>query len=194
MAPGLSTLPSALSDGDLTIRAMRDTTEEYELFATWRNQPEVREWWDPDDPPMTVQSAMAEYQADVRGQTATVASIIEVDGEPVGFVQFYPWSAYASELVAMGISVPAGAWGLDIFIGDPQRVGCGFGSRAVRLLCDHLLDNGGATAIAFGVEKDNARARRAYEKAGLVATREFLDTDTRGGRRVTSVLMVRLAS
>jgi aminoglycoside 6'-N-acetyltransferase len=183
-----------LQDGDLAIRPMRDTAEEYELFATWRNQPEVRDWWDPDDPPMTTESAMAEYQADVRGQTATSASIIEVDGEAVGFVQFYPWAAYASDMTALGISVPAGAWGLDIFIGDPRWIGRGIGSSAVRLLCDHLFENQGATAIAFGVEKDNGRARRAYEKAGLVATGEYLDTDTRGGQRVTSILMVRLAS
>lgn len=183
-----------MQEGDLTIRPMYDAAAEYEQLAAWRNQPHVRAWWDPDDPPMTAETAVAEYQADVAGQGATRAAIIEVGGTPVGFVHFYPWAAYQSDLVAAGITVPAGAWSLDIFIGDLRWVGRGVGSRAVRLICDHLFRDEGASAVAFGVAKDNHRARRAYEKAGMVPTTEFLDTDTRRGERVPSILMVRLAN
>lgn len=178
---------------DLTIRRMRDTAEEYALFAVWRNQPHVREWWDPDDPPMTMESAMAEYQPDVCGPSPTRAAIIEVGAAPIGFIQFYPWSAYAADLAAIDLDVPAGAWGLDIFIGDPQWLGRGIGSRAVRLLCEHLFSHEGASAVAFGVATDNLRARRAYEKAGMVSTTTYLDSDTRHGQRMASILMVRFA-
>ena len=180
-------------DGNLTIRGMRDAPDEYQRFVAWRNLPHVREWWDPDDPPMTLESALEEYGADVAGRTATRAAIIEVDGMPVGFLQFYPWAADPQELVDIGVEVPAGAWGLDIFIGEPEWLSRGVGSRAVRTLCDRLIRDGGATAIAFGVEKGNLRARRAYEKAGLTPTVEFLDSDTRGGERAVSILMVRFA-
>lgn len=189
----MSKVALPIAHGNLTIRAMRDAADEYQRFVAWRNLPHVREWWDPDDPPMTLESAVAEYGADVAGRTATQAAIIEVDGMPVGFLQFYPWAAYSQELVDIGVEVPAGAWGLDIFIGEAAWLGRGVGSRAVRTLCDRLISDAGATAIAFGVEKDNLRARRAYEKAGLTPTVEFLDSDTRGGERVVSILMVRFA-
>jgi aminoglycoside 6'-N-acetyltransferase len=182
-----------VEDADLAIRRMADADDEYARIAAWRNRPHVREWWDPDQPPMTTEAAVAEYRADVLGRTATRAAIIEASGTPVGFIQYYPWAAYADSLAELGITVPDGAWGLDVFIGEPQWVGRGIGSRAVRLLCDHLLRDRGASAIAFGVAADNARARRAYEKAGLVPTVEFLDTDTRDGERMTSVLMLRSA-
>jgi aminoglycoside 6'-N-acetyltransferase len=186
-------LSARVGAGTLAIRPMRDAVDEYERIAAWRNLPHVREWWEPDNPPATAESVAAEYGADVLGTTATRVGIIEVDGAPVGLIQWYPWAAYEPDLVAAGMTVPPGAWGLDIFIGDPRRVGGGIGSAAVRLLCDHLFGAEGATAVAFCVEKDNRRARRAYEKAGLTPTTEFLDTDTRGGERVTSILMVRHA-
>lgn len=186
-------LSARFGAGTLTIRAMRDAAEEYARVAAWRNLPHVREWWEPDNPPATAESVAAEYRPDVLGTTPTRVGIIEVDAAPAGLLQWYPWAAYEQDVAETGMIVPPGAWGLDIFIGDPGLVGRGVGSAAVRLLCDHLLDAEGATAVAFGVETGNRRARRAYEKAGLVATTEFLDTDTRGGERVTSVLMVRTA-
>ena len=183
-----------VESGDLAIRRMADDDDEYARIAAWRNLPHVREWWDPDDPAMTTQAAIAEYRPDVLGQSASRAGIIETAGAPIGFIQFYPWAAYPAYLSELGITVPDGAWGLDVFIGEPQWVGRGIGSRAVRLLCDHLFSDEGAAAVAFGVDVDNLRARRAYEKAGLLPTAEFLDTDTRGGERVTSILMVRFAA
>lgn len=187
---GSSTAPT-LSADDLTIRPMLDAPDEYARIAAWRNQPHVREWWDPDDPPMTPQTAAAEYREDVCGRTPTRACIIEAGGIPVGFIQYYPWAAYQAELAATGLSVPPGAWGLDIFIGDADHIDRGIGSRAVRLLCDHLLRDQGATAVAFGTDRTNARALAAYARAGMVATVEYLDTDTRGGQRVRSILLVR---
>jgi len=181
-------------EGDLTIRTMVDSVDEYARMAAWRNQPHVREFWDPDDPPATAASVAEEYAPDVRGETATRPCVIEVGGVPVGFIQFYSWAEYPDDLAEVGITVQDGAWSLDIFIGERQWVGRGVGSRTVRLLADHLFDTEGATTVAFGVEAVNLRARRAYEKAGFTPTVEFLDTDTRDGKRVMSILMVKSSS
>lgn len=182
-----------LRDGDLRLRPMRDEAEEYVRLAAWRNQPHVREWWDPDDPPLSFEQAVREQSPAVRGESPDHALVIEVHGVPVGFVQCYPWAPYADELERMDLALPEGAWSLDILVGDPDRVGQGIGSRAVRLLCDHLLTAGGATCVAFGVDRDNARARRAYLRAGMTPQGEYLDLDTRGGQRVWCVLMMRTA-
>ena len=180
-----------IADGDVAIRPMRDEDAEYARVVEWRNRAHVREWWDPDDPPMTLEQVVDEYRPGVTGAIADRIGVIEVASAAVGLVQYYPWSAYPDELAAMDLTVPEGAWGLDILLGDAAFVDRGFGSRAVRMLCDHLLTHEGATAVAFGVDVGNARARRAYEKAGLVGTVEFLDTDMRDGARVRSLLMVR---
>jgi aminoglycoside 6'-N-acetyltransferase len=182
-----------IEDGDLRLRPMRDEPEEYARLAAWRNRPHVHEWWDPDDPPPSTADVEREYGPMVRGETPDHALVIEVGGEPVGFVQHYPWAPYAGELERMELVLPDGAWSLDILVGEPDRVARGIGSRTVRLLCDHLLRDRGATCVAFGVDRDNHRARRAYLRAGMTAHGEYLDLDTRGGERVWCVLMLRTA-
>ena len=180
-------------DGDVAIRLMRDEPSDYALVVRWRNEPHVREFWDPDDPPMTLDTAMAELRPAIRGEDADTPCVIEVDGAPIGFVQFSPWSAWEKELREAGVTVPDGAWTLDIYIGERDWIDRGVGRRVVRLVCDHLFASHGATAVSFGVEVLNARGRRAYEMAGMTPTVEFLDTDTRGGQRVRSIMMLRMA-
>ncbi len=182
-----------LRDADLRLRPMRDEPEEYARLAEWRNRPHVREWWDPDHPPLSTEQAEREYAPSVRGQAPERSLVIEVAGRPVGFVQIYPWAPYAAELAECGLDLPEGAWSLDILIGEAEWLGRGVGSRTVRLLCDHVLGSLGATCVAFGVDRDNARARRAYLRAGMAEGPEYRDLDTRGGERVWCVLMTRTA-
>ena len=170
---------------------MRDEQEEYERMARWRNQPHVREWWDPDEPPLSVEDARGEYGPDTKTDSATILCVIEQDHRPAGFMQFYRWSSYSEEAKSIGIPFDEDTWGLDIFIGEPQLVGQGLGSASVDLLCRHLFDQRGASAVALAALKENARALRAYEKAGFHRTASVLDLDTRHGDRVESWLMVR---
>ena len=178
-------------DGDLAIRRMRDDPDDYRRIVEWRNQAHVREWWDPDDPPLTVDGAIEELRVSTQPGNSDTACIIELDGAPVGYLQFYPWDEEQAYLAAVGISVPGGAWGLDIFIGESSLVNRGIGSRSVRLISDHLLAECGATAVALATEAGNLRAQASYVRAGMRVVERFLDTDTRDGQRVESLLMIR---
>ena len=82
-------------------------------------------------------------------------------------------------------------FGIDIFIGEPDLISNGIGTRAVSLICGYLERVYDATAVALTRESTNLRAQRAYEKAGFRKVREVLDTDTRDGQRIPSWLMVR---
>jgi RimJ/RimL family protein N-acetyltransferase len=179
------------ADGDLVIRRMRDEIEDYERIVAWRNQPHVREWWDPDDPPLTLEAAIEELRAETRPSHPTTACIIEVSGAPGGYIQFYPWDADKPYLEEVGITLPDGAWGLDIYIGEPALIDQGIGSRTVRLLSDHLFSDHAASAVALVTEAENSRAQAAYARAGMRSVERFLDTDLRNGQRVESILMIR---
>ena len=179
--------------GDLRIRRMRDDDADHERMVGWRNSPHVREWWDPDDPPLTIESSRKGYGPLTRAGSPTVAAVMELDARPIGYIQFYPWAAYEDELEELGIdaAMPEGSWGLDVFVGEADCVGRGIGTRMVDLLCGHLFDDEDARAVVLWAEQGNHRALRAYEKAGFHREREVLDTDTRDGERVRSWVMVR---
>lgn len=178
-------------DGDLTIRAMRDDPADYALLVRWRAEPHVHQWWDPDDPAPSYDEVVAHYGPRVRGEDPTVACIIELDGRPVGYVQFYRWAAWSDGATEMGVDFDERTYGLDIHIGDPDAIGRGVGSRAVSTLCTFLERERDASWIALTTELTNARAQHAYEKAGFRKVRQVLDTDTRDGERVRCWLMVR---
>jgi aminoglycoside 6'-N-acetyltransferase len=176
--------------GDVVIRGLG--SGDYERIVAWRNSPHVREWWDPDDPPLTMAALAGELDPQTDGDDTTTSCIIENVGEPVGFIQFYPWDAEQEYLATIGITVPSGSWGLDIFIGETGLEGTGIGSRTVRLLSDHLFADHDATAVALITEATNARAQASYRRAGMrVSGDPFRDTDTRGGQPVESILMIR---
>lgn len=179
------------AEGDLAIRRLRDEPDDYALIVAWRGTPHVHEWWDPDEPPPDLAAVAAELRPTTRASDPTTACIIEVDGRPAGFIQFYPWASEGEYMREVGISVPDGAWGLDIFIGEPACLHRGIGSRAVRLLTDQLFTNDGVSAVALATETTNTHAHAAYERAGMRAVQEFLDTDHRDGLRIRSLLMIR---
>lgn len=179
-------------DGDLSIRRMRDDRADYDLIVRWRNEPHVAEWWSTDDDPTptTFDRVVGEFGPRTADAAWSIDCIISVGDRPIGFTQFYPWSAAADEAREMGVPDVDGSYGLDIFIGDPDMVGRGIGSRAVALLSRHLFDAHGATAVALLTPVGNVRAHRAYEKAGFRKVKQTLDTDVVNGERRMSWLMV----
>jgi RimJ/RimL family protein N-acetyltransferase len=180
------------AEGDLAIRRVRDQDDDYGRLVDWRNSPHVREWWNPDEPPVTMARVIEELGLRGGGDDQTTPCIIELAAEPVGFIQFYPWAAEQAYLAEIGLSLPERAWGLDIFIGDSRLAGRGIGSRAVRLLSDQLFAEESATVVALITEATNARSHAAYRHAGMrLAGEPFLDTDSRAGQRVESILMIR---
>jgi RimJ/RimL family protein N-acetyltransferase len=179
------------TDGDLRIRRMLDDAADYALVSRWRSEPHVHAWWDPDDPPPTPADAEAQYGARARGEEPTTPCIVELDGSPVGYLQFYRWGSWPDADDELDIRADADTYGIDLFIGVPNLVNRGLGTRLVRLVCTYLETELSASCIALTTEIDNVRAQRAYEKAGFRKVRQVLDTDTRDGERVRCWLMER---
>jgi aminoglycoside 6'-N-acetyltransferase len=179
------------TDADLRIREMRDEQADYDLISRWRSEPHVHEWWDPDDPPLTAEGAAEQYGPRARGEEKTTACIVELEGRPIGYLQFYRWRPSAEAEEELDIQADPDTFGIDVFIGEPELIGRGIGTRVVELACRYLETNRGASWIALTTEIANERAQRAYEKAGFRKVRRVLDTDTRDGQRVWCWLMER---
>ena len=184
--------PIVATDGDLTIRLLRNDPADIEMLTAWRAKPHVHAWWHPDRPPPSFDEIAATYGPRTHASSTTTPCLIELDDRPVGYIQFYRWAAFADEADAMNIEYDEDTFGLDVMIGETELMDRGIGSRAVDLLCRHLEGDYAASRIALTTDIENLRAQRAYEKAGFEKVRTVLDLDLRGGERSHAWLMVRI--
>ncbi len=131
------------------------TRDDLALVRGWREQAHVRRWWgDPEVEPED------EKLSDPR----IAMWVVEEGGRPFAFIQDYAvhaWSPHPFDYL------PAGARGMDVYIGEADMLGLGHGARFVRQHVDRLFAQG-VPAMGIDPNPDNAAARRAFEKAGFV--------------------------
>jgi len=131
--------------------------------------PHVARWWGRPEV-----EAGAEALADPRIDMW----IVEHDGRPFAYAQDYAPHDWDDHPFA---HLPAGARGVDQYIGEPDMLDRGHGTAFILAQCRRLFAEG-APAIGTDPHPDNARAIRAYEKAGFRIASAPLDT--RWGRAV----------
>ena len=134
------------------------TEKDLPMIAAWLGEPHVAEWW---DDPETEIAAIANHIDSISVEPL----IVELDGEPIGYLQSYDphledGHPYADQ--------PFGTLGIDLSIGRPELVGIGHGSAIVRQFAEQLFEEG-APRVIIDPHPANERAIRAYEKAGFRA-------------------------
>jgi aminoglycoside 6'-N-acetyltransferase len=139
----------------------RMTRADLAMIRRWLDAPAVREWWiDADGKPA------APIEADDLAAPAVAMWIVSFDDRPFAFMQDYDPHAWAGHHFA---HLPPRSRGIDQFIGEPDMIARGHGSAFIRARVDTLLADG-VPAVGTDPHPDNARAIRAYEKAGFLAT------------------------
>jgi aminoglycoside 6'-N-acetyltransferase len=88
--------------------------------------------------------------------------IVALDDEPFGYIQCYALSNWNQGFGAQ----PQATRGIDQFIGQSSMTGHGHGSGFIRQFTDGLLASG-IPRVMTDPDPDNARAVRAYAKAGF---------------------------
>jgi aminoglycoside 6'-N-acetyltransferase len=143
------------------------------LIQRWLETPEVMRWWgQPDEQYALVSGDLDHPDMD--------QFIVAMGDDPFGYIQCYALSTWNQ---GFGSHPPA-TRGVDQFIGEPEMIGCGHGSSFIRQFTDSLLASG-TPRVLTDPDPDNARAVRAYVKAGFQSERVV---DTPDGR---ALLMVR---
>ena len=151
------------------------TRADLPLIGRWLARPHVREWW--GDP--TEQYALVSGDLD---EPAMDQFIVSASSTDFGYLQCYDLTAWNC---GFGTQLQ-GTRGIDVFIGEPDMIECGHGSALIRSFADDRLRSG-APRIVTDPDPSNARAVRAYEKAGF---ERMHMVDTPDGR---ALLMVRNA-
>lgn len=136
---------------------------DHSLLARWRAAPHVREWW--GEPSVDDER---ENLVDPR----IAMWIVELDGRPFAYAQDYDVHGWTPHQFSY---LPPRSRGIDQYIGEADMLDGGHGSAFVRQHVERLFA-AGAPAVGTDPHPANARARRAYEKAGFTVTSEPMDT------------------
>jgi aminoglycoside 6'-N-acetyltransferase len=126
------------------------------MLGVWLERPHVAEWWDDTD------DKLAEIR-DAMASLSTQPFIIELDGRPIGYIQCYDPHLEEDHPYR---DQPKGSLGIDQFIGEPELVGIGHGSRLIAAFAENLFRRG-VPRVIIDPDPRNGRAIRAYEKAGF---------------------------
>ncbi len=131
------------------------TAEDLPLIALWLGRPHVAAWWDDEDGLAEVCQAMAD--------PSTRPHIVAHEGRPIGYIQCYDPHLEEGHPYR---DQPRGTLGIDQFIGEPDLIGIGHGSRFIDAFVESLFREG-AARIVTDPHPTNGRAIRAYQKAGF---------------------------
>jgi aminoglycoside 6'-N-acetyltransferase len=124
----------------------RAASDDADLLARWHAHPDISRFWDgktysPEQ--MLVRLARPDVHA----------YIVEVNGEPIGYLQ--AWFGEADDV-----------GGLDMFL-IPSARGQGLGPDAASTLARYLLDEGGRRRVTVDPYTWNEQAVRGWQKAGF---------------------------
>ncbi|WP_163270692.1 GNAT family N-acetyltransferase [Chelativorans alearense] len=147
-----------------TLRFEPVAAQHFPLLRRWLEMPHVREWWGEPE------KELGHIRDMVAGRDTTQPFLIVLDEEPVGYIQCWfighhqnkewvddnPWL----------MELPAETVGVDLSIGDPEKLSKGIGTAALGAFVRKLL-NEGHTTIIIDPDPQNTRAVRAYTKAGF---------------------------
>jgi aminoglycoside 6'-N-acetyltransferase len=139
------------------------STADLPTIRNWLETPEVRRWWgEPDQQYALVSGDLDHPDMD--------QFIVVLDDHPFGYIQ-----CYALDIWDTGFgSQPPGTRGIDQFIGEPEKIGRGHGSRFIRQFADRMLASG-IPRLVTDPDPANGRAVHAYANAGFESDR-IVDT------------------
>jgi aminoglycoside 6'-N-acetyltransferase-1b/aminoglycoside 6'-N-acetyltransferase-2 len=139
------------------------------LVHAWLNNPEVARWYGLDlenHTRPTLEQVVEHYMPRILRQRPTLCFLIMSGDRPAGFIQAYRVGDYQE--YARAVDYDDDAWAIDLFIGEDDCRGGGFGSRALGLFLEaEVFSRPGVDTAVISPNPDNKRAIRAYEKAGF---------------------------
>ena len=157
---------------DISFRPLAES--DFPLLHEWLSRPHVVEWW---GAPPTLAEMAEDYRPHTVGEVVG-GFIAHAGGDDVGFTQWYQPVAFHHEGWWLDEHDP-GVRGIDQFLANERQLGQGLGTAMVHAFVARLFEDPAVTRVQTDPSPDNARAIRAYEKAGFVPAGEV---DTPDGR------------
>ena len=139
---------------------------DFPLLQHWLSAPHVDAWWHER---IDLAGVDEKYGPRVDGAEPTHVFVIEHEGRPVGWIQWYLWADYPAH--ALQLAAEPDSAGIDLAIGELGMTGLGLGPVAIREFLEQIVfRDGGVSAVISDPEEANRRSVRAFQKAGFTVT------------------------
>lgn len=136
-------------------------------LLSWLTDERVLAFYGGRDLRYDASSLRAHYEEPI-GETYCRA-IIEFRGVPIGYAQIYPLDNEQCAEYGYVRKNKESVFAMDQFIGVPDLWGRGIGTAYLRAALNYLVNEEHADTVLVDPHVDNARAIRAYQKAGFRA-------------------------
>jgi aminoglycoside 6'-N-acetyltransferase len=146
---------------------------DFPLLQKWLAAPHVAVWWNER---FDLASLEAKYGPAIDGSEPINVYLIQRDGVPIGWIQWYRWRDFPEHAIQLGAD-PTSA-GIDLAIGEIEMTGRGLGPAVIRELgTNYIFTNGDVGAIVADPFARNRRSVSAFRKAGfnIVDTVQLVD-------------------
>ena len=141
-------------------------------LLTWLNQPHVSKWygelntWTRKDIDDKYRTYIDSYKIEDGIKKTIYAYIIECDGQPIGYIQYYNAYDFNTEGYKVFDSLPKSLAAIDLFIGEISCIGKGIGPQCVKLfLTQYVWPHFDYCLV--DPDARNAGALKAFERAGF---------------------------
>ncbi|MBG0832579.1 GNAT family N-acetyltransferase [Planomonospora sp. ID67723] len=161
------------------LRAMEPS--DAEALWRWNSDPEVMRWMD-DGYPASLAQTVARFEKRERNSYGDVLLGIETldEGRLVGLVRL------------RDTEPEIGLAEFDIYVGEKDCWGKGYGTDATREICRYGFDRMRLHSIALWTVAENTAAIRVYEKVGFTRDGRQRDAFRRDGKWHDMILMTML--
>lgn len=149
----------------VTLRQMREA--DLQLVEGWLLERHVARWYLQGT---TLEQELADCRESLRGEQPTHLYVVEDDGQPIGWCQWYRCDDYPEHAAAVGAD--AGDVGIDYAIGEPSQVGIGRGTELVAALVALVRAVDPSAGLIADPDATNLGSRRVLEKNGFVMVGE----------------------
>jgi aminoglycoside 6'-N-acetyltransferase len=143
------------------------TEDHLKVMSRWLSDHRLLEYYGGRDDPPTEETIRNEYILSAGRRTDMENFIVQRDIEPVGYLQFYLVHPRWMDAYGFNEDEAPSVFGMDLFVGAPDAWGKGTGAAVVAGAAEYLVGARGASRIFLDPYVWNARAIRAYEKAGF---------------------------
>ena len=149
------------------------TKEDVPLFIKWFAQPHVNKWW----PVIEKDEVVEHFLKRIRSKNV-FGYIVYLGQKPIGYIQYYYVDGTGQKTEEYLPELPAGTIGTDQFIGEPDCIGKGIGTRMIKEFIAYLLTiEPTCKTIIVDPEPANYAAIRCYEKVGFAKVGEYQMND-----------------